>query len=198
MEEMEIVRKVDGRTVVFVLTPHELETAYRIRQKEYLEEDFANSMPEPVKAEGQRFNSGHLEEFPELMDWIYAAYVKLFDSEMGDSDLRQMVLRKLDEESRKSSFFKGLVSGTKAVCRGYCKELDDCEKKCATYYHCSNIAEANDRCRRWEDLAALMYMHKAGNCSCLPNRKELCLAAKYLDGDLDFGEFYHALDKEEC
>lgn len=197
MEEMEISRKVGGRTYVFALTPHELEDAYRIRQKEYLEEDFANSMPDPVKEEGQRFNSGHLEEFPELMDWIYIVYDKVFDAEIGDSDLRQMVLKKLDEESGTVAFFDSLVHYTKAVCRGYRKELHECENKCASYYHCANIAEANDKCKRWEDLAALIHVHEAGSCGCQPDQEKLCLAAKYLDGQVDFGEFYHALDEEE-
>jgi len=197
MKQLEILRMVEGRTCAFALTDGELEKAYEIKQKEYLEEDFACEMAEAIKDEGTRFHSGHLDEFPELVDWLYEAYEDMFDANVSVNDMIKHVLNKLEDESDKAAFFERLVFLTKVLCRGYQKELRLCERKCSSYYHCANIAEANDRCKKWEDLASLIHMHENGNCECNNKNGKECTAAKYLNRSWDISDFFHSLEGEE-
>lgn len=67
MEELTIKRNINNQTYSFTLTEDELEQAYRIKEKRYRDEDFANLMAQNPDS---KFRSGHLEEFPELTDWL--------------------------------------------------------------------------------------------------------------------------------
>lgn len=77
--------------------------------------------------------------------------------------------------------------------------LEDCEQNCGRYHRCSNIAEANDRSRQWETLAALLSMHRNGNCTCgKDDDAEECPAAKYLTGTWGISEFFHLEGRKEA
>ena len=77
--------------------------------------------------------------------------------------------------------------------------MADCEKACARYHRCSNIAEANDRSRQWETLASLISMHNNGGCTCGKDDSGMeCPAAKYLKGTWDISEFFHLEDRKEA
>ena len=67
---MDIKRILHRQSHTFTLTETELEQAYRIMEKRYLEEDFVNTMSNSLHEPDSRFHSGHLDEFPELLNWI--------------------------------------------------------------------------------------------------------------------------------
>ena len=64
---MKIERVLHRQSHTFTLTETELEQAYRIMEKRYLEEDFVNTMSNSLHEPDSRFHSGHLDEFPELL-----------------------------------------------------------------------------------------------------------------------------------
>ena len=66
MKELQIERNIDNRRFTATLTDDELEKAYRIMERRYLDEDFANALADAAQHPDTRFHSGHLEEFPEL------------------------------------------------------------------------------------------------------------------------------------
>ena len=66
MEELQIERNIDNRRSTITLTDGELEKAYRIMERRYLDEDFANALADAAQELDTRFHSGHLEEFPEI------------------------------------------------------------------------------------------------------------------------------------
>ena len=61
---LEIKRLIDRQIHTITLTEEELEQAYRIKERHYLEEDFANVLADTAQNPDTRFHSGHLEEFP--------------------------------------------------------------------------------------------------------------------------------------
>ena len=67
MEELAIERLIGKDNITITLTEDELEKAYRIKEKRYLEEDFANALADAAQNPDTRFHTGHLEEFPELL-----------------------------------------------------------------------------------------------------------------------------------
>ncbi len=83
MKELQIERNTDHKKVIITLTDDELEKAYRIMERRYLDEDFANTLADDAQNPDTRFHSGHLEEFPELSDWLCVYFDAIYDANMG-------------------------------------------------------------------------------------------------------------------
>ena len=199
MKELQIERSIGNKKTLITLTDEELEKAYRIMERRYLDEDFANTLADAAQDPDTRFHSGHLEEFPELSDWLCAYFDDIYDANMGHNDLLELALNHLHNESLKPEFFSSLSRTAPAVCMGIEKDMADCEQDCCRYYRCSNIAEANDRSRQWETLASLISMHKDGSCTCSKDDGDgECPAAKYLKGIWEISEFFHLEDRKEA
>ena len=146
-----------------------------------------------------RFHSGHLEEFPELSDWLCAYFDGIYDANMSHNDLLELTLNHLQHASLEPQFFSSLSLTAPAVCMGIEKDMSDCKQNCGRYYRCSNIAEADDRSRQWETLASLLAMHRDGSCTCSKDDGDgECPAAKYLKGAWDISEFFHLEDRKEA
>ena len=199
MNELQIERTIDNRKITVTLTDDELEKAYRIMERRYLDEDFANALADAAQDPDTRFHSGHLEEFPELSDWLCAYFDAIYDANMGHNDLLELALSHLHNASREPQFFSSLSLTAPAVCMGIEKDMSDCKQNCGRYYRCSNIAEADDRSRQWETLASLLAMHRDGSCTCSKDDGDgECPAAKYLKGAWDISEFFHLEDRKEA
>lgn len=198
MEELTIERLIGKNKLTITLTEDELEKAYRIMERRYLDEDFANALADAAQDTDMRFHAGHLAEFPELTSWLCACFDDFYDANMGHNDLLELALNHLRHESQEPHFFLSLSRTVPAVCMGMEKNMEECEQDCGRYHHCSNIAEANDRSRQWETLASLLTMHKNGSCSCNEDDAEECPAAKYLKGTWDISEFFHLEDRKEA
>ena len=150
MEELTIERLIGKDSITITLTEDELEKAYRIKEKRYLEEDFANALADAAQNPDTRFHTGHLEEFPELLNWLCVCFDDFYDANMSHNDLMELTLNHLQHASLEPEFFISLANNAPAVCMGIEKDLEDCEQNCGRYHRCSNIAEANDRSRQWE------------------------------------------------
>ena len=199
MEELQIERNIDNRRSTITLTDGELEKAYRIMERRYLDEDFANALADAAQELDTRFHSGHLEEFPELSDWLCAYFDGIFDANMSHNDLLELALDHLHDASLEPQFFLSLSQAVSATCTGIEKDMSECEQNCGRYYSCSNIAEADDRSRQWETLASLLAMHRDGSCTCSKDDSGMeCPAAKYLKGTWDISEFFHLEDRKEA
>ncbi len=199
MRELQIERTIENKKTTITLTEDEMEKAYRIMERRYLDEDFANALADAAQDPDTRFHSGHLEEFPELSDWLCAYFDDIYDANMGHNDLLELALNHLHNESLEPQFFSSLSRTAPVVCMGMEKDMADCEQNCGRYYRCSNIAEANDRSRQWETLASLISMHNNGSCTCSKDDSSVeCPAAKYLKGTWDISEFFHLEDRKEA
>ena len=199
MEELAIERLIGKDNITITLTEDELEKAYRIKEKRYLEEDFANALADAAQNPDTRFHTGHLEEFPELLNWLCVCFDDFYDANMSHNDLMELTLNHLQDASLTPEFFISFARCAPAVCMGAEKRMEDCEQNCAQYHRCSFIAEANDRSRQWEKLASLLSMHRSGNCTCgKDGDTEECPAAKYLTGTWDISEFFHSEDRKEA
>lgn len=197
MEELTIERRIGKDHITITLSEDELEKAYRIKERRYLDEDFANTLADAAQDPDTRFHTGHLEEFPELVNWLCVCFDDFYDANISHNDLIELTLNHLQHASLELEFFISLAKNAPAVCMGIEKDLEDCEQNCGRYHRCSNIAEANDRSRQWETLAALLSMHRSGNCTCGKDGEE-CPAAKYLTGTWDISEFFHLEDRKEA
>ena len=142
MKELQIERNIGNKNTMITLTDEELEKAYRIMERRYLDEDFANTLADAAQDPDTRFHSGHLEEFPELSDWLCTYFDAIYDANMGHNDLLELALNHLHNESLKPEFFLTLSRTAPVVCMGIEKDMADCEQNCGRYYRCSNIAEA--------------------------------------------------------
>ena len=198
MKELQIERNIGNKNTMITLTDEELEKAYRIMERRYLDEDFTNTLADAAQDPDTRFHSGHLEEFPELSDWLCSYFDAIYDANMGHNDLLELALGHLHEASLEPQFFSSLSRTAPAVCMGIEKNVDDCEQDCGRYYRCSSIAEADDRSRQWETLASLIAMHNSGSCTCSKDDSGVkCPAARYLKGTWDISEFFHLEDRKE-
>ena len=196
---MKIERVLHRQSHTFTLTETELEQAYRIMEKRYLEEDFVNTMSNSLHEPDSRFHSGHLDEFPELLSWLCSCFHHFFDANMSHNDILQLTLNHLNHISMKPQFFLELSKAVLADCMGTEKELSDCEQNCSVYHYCNHSAEARDRCAQWEILASLLSMHGNGNCTCYrEDGARECPAAKYLNGIWDISEFFHLDGRKEA
>lgn len=199
MEELAIERLIGKDSITITLTEDELEKAYRIKEKRYLEEDFANALADAAQNPDTRFHTGHLEEFPELLNWLCVCFDDFYDANMSHNDLMELTLNHLQDASLTPEFFISFARCAPAVCMGAEKRMEDCGQNCAQYHRCNFIAEANDRSRQWEKLASLLSMHRNGNCTCSKDDDaEVCPAAKYLTGTWDISEFFHSEDRKEA
>lgn len=198
MEEMIIERLIGKDNITITLTEDELEKAYWIKERRYLDEDFANALADAAQDPDTRFHTGHLEEFPELTGWLCKCFDDFYDANLSHNDLIELTLNHLQRESLKPEFFISLAENAPAVCMGTKKNMEECGLNCGQYHRCSNIAGANDRSRQWETLASLLTMHKNGSCSCNEEAAEECPAAKYLKGAWDISEFFHSEDRKEA
>lgn len=188
MEELTIKRTINNQTCSFTLTEDELEQAYRIKEKRYRDEDFANLMAQNPDS---HFHSGHLEEFPELTDWLCECFDNFFDANMSHNDLLELTLNHLEHASRTPEFFTELARLTPAICGGVSKQFSVCEHECGKYYHCSNITAADDHAKRWEELSSMISTHKLGSCTCCKDTNKQCEAAHYLYGKWDISSFFY-------
>lgn len=199
MKELQIERIIDNRKTTVTLTDDELEKAYRIMERRYLDEDFANALADAAQDPDTRFHSGHLEEFPELSDWLCTYFDAIYDANMSHNDLLEFSLNYLQYVSPEPWFFKTLAESVSAVCMGAEKDMEECEQDCNRYHRCSNIAKANGRIRQWETLASMLAMHQSGSCTCNKDHGGgECPAAKYLKGTWDISEFFHLEDRKEA
>lgn len=197
MEELQIERNMDNRRITITLTDGELEKAYRIMERRYLDEDFANALADAAQDPDTRFHSGHLEEFPELSDWLCARFDEFYDANMSHNDLLELALDHLHDASLEPQFFLSLSQAVSAACKGTEKDMEECEESCARYRCYYSIAEADARSRQWETLASLLSMHSDGNCTCSKDGcGGECPAAKYLTGIWDISAFFHLRDGE--
>lgn len=199
MRELQIERTIENKKTTITLTEDELEKAYRIMEQRYLDEDFANALADAAQNPDTRFHSGHLEEFPELSEWLCVYFDDIYDANMGHNDLLELALNHLHNASKEPMFFLSLSRTAPVVCMGMEKDMSDCEQNCGRYHRCSNIAEANDRSRQWETLSSLISMHNSGSCTCgTADGGGECPAAKYLKGAWDISEFFHSTDRKEA
>lgn len=199
MKELQIERTIENRKITTTLTDDELEKAYRIMERRYLDEDFANALADAAQDPDTRFHTEHLEEFPELLDWLCVYFDDIYDANMSHNDLIELTLNHLHNASLEPPFFLSLSMKAPAVCMGMEKDMADCEQNCGRYHRCSNIAEANDRSRQWETLASLISMHQNGSCTCsTADGDGECPAAKYLKGACDISDFFHSENRKEA
>ena len=198
MKELQIERIIDNRKTTVTLTDDELEKAYRIMERRYLDEDLANALANAAQDPDTRFHSAHLEEFPELSDWLCAYFDAIYDANMSHNDLLELALNHLHDASLEPQFFLSLSRTADAACMGAGKDMKECEETCARHHHCSNTAETDARSRQWETLASLISMHNAGNCTCSKDGSGgECPAARYLTGIWDISAFFHLKDGED-
>lgn len=194
---MDIKRILHRQSHTFTLSETELEQAYRIMEKRYLEEDFVNTMADTIHEPESRFHCEHLNEFPELLNWLCTCFDHFFDANMSHNDILRLTLNHLNHVSLEPQFFLDLSRAVPVDCMGVEKELSDCEQNCSVYHYCNHSAEARDRSARWEILASLISMHRNKNCICSKgNGSRECPAAKYLKGTWDINEFFHVEDWE--
>lgn len=199
MEELKIERLIEQNNITITLTENELERAYRIKERRYLEEDFANALADAAQDPDTRFHTGHLEEFPELTNWLCLCFDDFYDANISHNDLMELTLNHLQHASLEPEFFISLAKTAPAVCMGTEKNVEDCEQNCGQYYRCCNIAEADDRSWQWGTLAALLSMHRSRRCTCCKDEgTEECPAAKYLAGAWDISAFFHSEDRKEA
>ena len=199
MKELLIKRIINRQKITITITDAELEKAYRIMERRYLDDDFSNFLADTAQNPDTRFHSAHLEEFPEVSDWLCMCFDDFYDANMGHNDLIELTLNHLYNESLKPQFFLSLSKIVPIVCTGFEKNTADCEQECGRYHLCSNINRANDRIRRWETLASLIFIHNNRICSCSKNDDNReCPAARYLKGEWDITEFFHSEDRKEA
>ena len=196
---LEIKRLIDRQIHTITLTEEELEQAYRIKERHYLEEDFANVLADTAQNPDTRFHSGHLEEFPELTDWLCECFDHFYDANISYNDLMELTVNHLHHACLTPEFFTRLALNAPAFCKGLEKQPQDCEKNCSRYYRCSDITMADERSKRWETLSSLLAMHIHGGCTCNKGSEEAqCPAAKYLHGEWDISEFFHSEERQEA
>lgn len=198
MERLELRRLINKRIHTITLTEDELEQAYHIMERRYLDEDFANYLADEIQNPDSHFHAGHLEEFPELTDWLCNNLDSIFDANMAHNNLIALAVGNLEETSLTSGFFNELARLAPAFCEGAEKNVYHYEEKCPSYYRCSNIVEADDRSKKWELLASYISMHNNRTCSCHENPRTFCPAKKYLSREWDIHDFFHyTSDKED-
>lgn len=192
MEQLQISRTINHQNFLFTLSEDELEQAYRLKQRRYLDEDFAIFLAEEAQNQNCRFHTGHLEEFPELTLWLCQCFDDFYDANISHNDLIELTINHLHHASLTPAFFTDLARIAPAICEGVEKAIRDCEKSCSRYSCCSNIAGVNNRSKQWELLASLLVMHQNGTCICSQGAQAVkCSAAKYLSGECDIFDFFH-------
>ena len=118
MEQFQIARNINNQVCLFILTETELELAYRIKQRQYMNEDFANALADNSQDPNYRFHVGHLEEFPELTTWLCEHFDHFFDANMAHNDLIELTLNHLHHASLTPEFFEDLARIAPAICEG--------------------------------------------------------------------------------
>ena len=152
---LEIKRLIDRQIHTITLTEEELEQAYRIKERHYLEEDFANVLADTTQNPDTRFHSGHLEEFPELTDWLCECFDHFYDANISYNDLMELTVNHLHHACLTPEFFTRLALKAPAFCKGLEKQPQDCEKNCSRYYRCSDITMADERSKVQKRHSAL-------------------------------------------
>lgn len=122
---LEIRRLIDRQKHTITLTEEELEQAYRIKERRYLDEDFANALAYAAQNPDIRFHTGHLEEFPELTDWLCECFDHFYDANMSHNDMVELTVNHLHHASLTPEFFTQLALKAPAFCSGS-------EKSCRT------------------------------------------------------------------
>lgn len=118
MEQLQITRNINQQVCQFFLTEVELEAAYRLMQRRYLDEDFANTLCNEAQNPDCRFHTGHLEEFPELTTWLCEYFDHFFDANMAHNDLLELTINHLQHASLTPAFFTELARLAPAFCEG--------------------------------------------------------------------------------
>lgn len=119
---LEIKRLIDRQIHTITLTEEELEQAYRIKERHYLEEDFANVLADTAQNPDTRFHSGHLEEFPELTDWLCECFDHFYDANISYNDLMELTVNHLHHACLTPEFFTRLALKAPAFCKGLEKQ----------------------------------------------------------------------------
>lgn len=196
---MNIKRTLHGQAHTITLTEKELDQAYQIMEKRYLEEDFVNTMADMLQKTELWFHPGHLSEFPELLNWLCTCFDDFFDANMSRNDLLTLALNHLNHVSLEPQFFLELARAVPVTCMGMEKNTADCEQNCSCYHYCSKAADADDRSGRWGALASMLSIHKNKGCTCSKGEKAReCPASKYLKGTWDISEFFHLETRKEA
>ena len=91
---LEIKRLIDRQIHTITLTEEEPEQAYRIKERHYPD---------------TRFHSGHLEEFPELTDWLCECFDHFYDANISYNDLMELTVNHLHHACLTPEFFTRLA-----------------------------------------------------------------------------------------
>lgn len=191
MDRLKIERIIGKRKVMITLDEDEMERAYRIMERRYLDEDFVNALADAVQESDTRFHIGHLEEFPELLNWLCVYFDDIYDASIGHNDLIALALDHLNNASLDPQFFQSLSGSVRVMGMDMGKHVTDCELG-----YTPSDADIDGRSRQWMTLASLTLLHKNGNCTCsMIGKYKKCPAAKYLKGEWDISEFFHLEDR---
>lgn len=77
---------------------------------------------------------------------------------MAHNDLIELTLNHLNHASLTPEFFEDFARIAPVICEGVEKQVEHCEQNCSRYYHCSNIAEVDDRNKKW-DFTILSFIY---------------------------------------
>ena len=194
MKQLQLQKTIYDLKYQITLNDTELEQAYLIMKQRYLIEDFKNLMEQNPDS---HFTSDYLEEFPELAEWLCECFDSLYDAEMTHDEVLELTMNHLERICRVPQFYTELSCLVPSICEGIEKQTSLCEHECPKYYRCSNIAAADERSKRWEELASMISMHTLGNCTYTKDNSHLCEAAKFLSDEWDIHEFFHFIEEKE-
>lgn len=175
MRTFEIIRNVDEKQIKIVLTETELEKAYQIMQREYLEEDITNEIIDKYKEENISFHLKHIEKFPELLDWLCYMFEQFDSTEFSQGSTMDLVFDQLEQDSKTSEFFSVLSNYAKKE-----RSLNPIQQ---------------NRADQFKQLAILIDLHHKQYCSCKAENTR-CSAAKYLENEWDISEFFDSITEE--
>lgn len=195
MKQLQLQKTIYDIKYLITLNDTELEQAYLMMKQRYLIEDLKNLMEQNPDS---HFDSSHFEEFPELADWLYECFDNFYDANMTYNDLLELTLNHLEHACKIPQFYTELSCLVPSICEGIEKQTSLCEDKCPKYYRCSNIAAADERSKRWEELASMISMHTLGSCTCPKDNSHLCEAAKFLSDKWDIHEFFHFIEGKKA
>lgn len=170
--ELKITRNINEKEMEITLTEEEIEKAYRIMQREYLEEDITNEIIDKYKEENSSFHLKHIEKFPEVLDWLCYMFQEFDNTEFSHNSTMDLVFDQLEQDSKTAEFFSALSNYAKKE-RGL------------------NPIQQN-RADQLKQLAILIELHHKQYCSCKAENT-YCSAAKYLQGEWDISEFFDSI-----
>lgn len=173
--ELKITRNINEKEIEITLTEEEIEKAYGIMQKKYLEEDMINESIDRYKEENTSFYLKHIEKIPELLDWLCYIFQKFDSTEFSHDNTMDLVFDQLEQDSKTAEFFSALSNYVKKE-----RSLNPIQQ---------------NRADRFSQLAILIELHNKQYCSCKAENIP-CSAKKYLQGEWDISEFFNSVTDE--